>query len=135
MKVKKQTPKKEKKTSKPKAIKTRNMGKWTESQFWGFIRSSLRQKSRWWLPILECKKRARRPYKGLNKRQKWEVQCNKCKNWFMDKNCNVDHIIPVGTLKCAEDLPLFVENLFCDINNLQVLCSDCHKLKHKSEIC
>lgn len=121
------------KEKKSKVVKTRNNNTWTESQFWGFIRSTLRAKSRWWLPILECKKASRRPYKGLNKRQKWEYQCNKCKQWFGDKEVSVDHIKPVGTLKCADDLPFFVENLFCNAENLQTLCKECHDIKSKSD--
>jgi hypothetical protein len=39
----------------------------------------------------------------------------------------VDHIQPVGSLKCAEDLPQFVERLFCEIDNYRVLCIECHK--------
>ena len=35
--------------------KTRNSGTLSESAFWSFIRSALRQKSRWWKPISECK--------------------------------------------------------------------------------
>jgi 5-methylcytosine-specific restriction endonuclease McrA len=117
----------------PKVPKTRNCGTMTESGFWGFIRSSLRQKSRWWKPILGCKILSRRKSQSNNKRLKWEYQCNKCKNWFPEKEVSVDHIKPVGTLKSAQDLPFFVENLFCEIDNLQTLCDQCHTLKTQSD--
>ena len=113
--------------------KTRNSGTLTESAFWSFIRSGLRQKSRWWKPIAECKAKAKRIYKGPLKRQKFEYQCNQCKSWFPDKKINVDHIIPAGTLTCANDLPGFVERLFCEVDNLQVLCEGCHNVKTQSE--
>jgi 5-methylcytosine-specific restriction endonuclease McrA len=113
--------------------KTRNAGTMTESAFWGFIRSSLRQKSRWWKPIAEAKAKAKRKYKGPNKRQKFEYLCNVCKEWFADKEINVDHIIPAGTLRCAQDLPGFVERLFCEVDNLQVLCNVCHNKKTQDE--
>jgi 5-methylcytosine-specific restriction endonuclease McrA len=109
--------------------KTRNNGTLTESAFWSFIRSGLRQKSRWWKPITQCKLNAKRPYKGHNKRQKFEYQCNSCKKWFAEKNINVDHIEPAGSLNCADDLAGFVERLFCEVDNLQVLCSGCHNIK------
>jgi len=132
--------KKTKKKSAPRknaAPKTRNAGKLTESGFWSFIRSALRQKSRWWTPITQCKEKARRAYKGPLKRQKWEYQCNNCKKWFKGTDVSVDHIKPVGTLTCANDLPQFVENLFCEIDNLQVLCSNgetsCHHIKTQKE--
>jgi Zn finger protein HypA/HybF involved in hydrogenase expression len=76
---------------------------------------------------------SRRPYKGPNKRQKFEYQCNTCKRWFPDKKINVDHIIPAGSLQSAGDLPGFVERLFCEKDNLQVLCSSCHDKKTKIE--
>jgi 5-methylcytosine-specific restriction endonuclease McrA len=113
--------------------KTRNAGTMTESAFWSFIRSALRQKSRWWKPITECKMKARRAYKGPLKRQKFEYQCNNCKNWFPEKKINVDHIVGAGSLNCAADLPGFVERLFCEQDNLQVLCTECHDKKTKLE--
>ena len=115
------------------APKTRNNGTLTESAFWSFIRSGLRQKSRWWKPITQCKLNAKRAYKGVNKRQKFEYQCNDCKKWFAEKNINVDHIQPAGSLNCANDLPGFVERLFCEVDNLQVLCSGCHNIKTQNE--
>ena len=116
-----------------KTAKTRNAGTMTESAFWSFIRSGLRQKSRFWKPITQCKMKARRDYKGPLKRQKFEYQCNECGGWFPEKKINIDHIMPAGTLRCANDLPGFVERLFCEIDNLQVLCTTCHDAKTKSE--
>jgi 5-methylcytosine-specific restriction endonuclease McrA len=115
------------------APKTRNAGTLTEAAFWSFIRSALRQKSRWWKPISQAKAKAKRSYKGPLKRQKFEYQCAECLQWFPDKEINVDHIIPAGTLRCANDLPGFVERLFCEVDNLQVLCQDCHDIKTKEE--
>lgn len=119
--------------SKPRVVRTRNAGTMTESGFWSFIRSALRQKSRFWKPILQAKLAARRVYKGPNKRQKFEYQCNECKNWFPEKHINVDHINPAGSLSCSADLPGFVDRLFCEQDNLQVLCEKCHDKKTKAE--
>lgn len=115
------------------APKVRCAGTMSESTFWSFIRSALRQKSRWWKPISVAKQKAKRDYKGTNKRQKFEYQCNKCKNYFPDKEVNVDHKIPAGSLNNANDLPGFVERLFCEEEGLQVLCTDCHTIKTNLE--
>jgi 5-methylcytosine-specific restriction endonuclease McrA len=124
---------KKKAVKRVKAVKVRNAGTMTESAFWSFIRSTLRQKSRWWKPITECKLKAKRIYKGPNKRQKFEYQCKACKKWFPEKQINVDHIIPAGSLNCAQDLPGFVERLFCEQDNLQCLCTTCHDEKTKTD--
>lgn len=113
--------------------KTRGCNTMTESAFWSMIRSALRQKSRWWPPVKLAKQRARRIYHGLNKRQKYEYQCNDCKRWFIEKDISVDHIIPCGSLTCADDLPVFVEKMFCEVEGLQVLCGDCHSKKTANE--
>jgi len=129
--IKKNATKRRAKIPRAKTPKARNAGTMTESAFWSFIRSALRQKSRWWKPITECKLKAKRAYKGPNKRQKFEYKCASCQNWFAEKNINVDHISPAGSLNCAQDLPGFVERLFCEQDNLQVLCTACHDVKTK----
>lgn len=111
----------------------RNSGTMTEAAFWGGIRSALRQKSRWWKPIAEAKLLARRKYKGPNKRMKWEYKCAKCKKYHRADGINVDHIHPAGTLKKADDLPGFVERLFCEVKGLQILCTNCHDIKTNLE--
>ena len=114
------------------APKTRNAGTMTESAYWSMIRSGLRRTTRYWKPIVEAKNKARRPYVGPNKRQKWEYQCAKCKKWFIGKETSVDHIIPVGSLKCKEDLPGFIERLTPE-SGFQVLCKEDHTKKTNSE--
>ncbi len=126
-------PKKLKKAKKVKAPKIFNHGTMTSSAFWSFIRSALRQKSRWWKPIMQAKLAARRPYTGDNPRFKWEYKCAKCGNYFPDKRISVDHIHPLGSLKDYSDLPHFVKTLFCEIDNLQVLHDECHDKKTKEE--
>jgi 5-methylcytosine-specific restriction endonuclease McrA len=116
-----------------KKARTRNNGTMTESAFWGMIRSALRQKSRWWKPILECKKKSKRAYKGTNKRQKFEYHCNICKKWFPEKQIQVDHIIPAGSLQCSSDLPGFVDRLFVEVDGLQTICEKCHLIKTKKD--
>ncbi len=122
-----------KKVKKPRVPRTRNSNTMTEAAFWSWLRSALRQRSRWWKPIGEAKKLARRAYKGVNKRQKWEYKCATCTHFFKSDDVNVDHIVPAGTLKKYSDLPGFVERLFCEVDNLQILCNPCHNIKTKKE--
>ena len=105
--------------------KPRAGGKWSEARFWGFVRSNLRRAQ--WPPIYQVKQAAQRPYVGDNKRQKHEYQCAMCEGWFMGKDTQVDHIVPCGSLKSYEDLPRFVETLYCEADNLRVLCKGCHQ--------
>jgi len=79
------------------------------------LRSTLRRKSMFWPPIQEAKVLARRKYAGTNKRQKWEFECIQCKSWFKSTEVEVDHIVECGSLKTLNDLPGFVERLFCSL--------------------
>lgn len=113
--------------------KTRCSGTMTEAAFWAFIRSGLRQKSRRWRPIFESLAAAKRPSKSKNKRLKWEYKCAKCKRWKPGSEVSVDHKQPVGSLRSSADLAGFVERLFCEVDNLQVLCQGCHDRKTKED--
>lgn len=111
---------------KPKPYNNNTM---TSSAFRGMIRSCLRQKSRRWKPIITTKQEAKRRYNWNNKKQKREYQCNKCKEWRMDKETQVDHIIDCWQLNNWDDLKWFVERLFCEKDWFQVLCNVCHNKK------
>lgn len=112
--------------------KTRNAGTLTESAFWSMIRSSLRARTRFWKPRLMALQKAKRKSQSTNKKLKWEFQCDKCKNWFPQKNVEVHHEIEAGSLKCATDLPGFVERLFAE-EGWVVYCKQCHSLEHTKE--
>ena len=111
-------------------LKPRNGGKFTESAFWSFIRAALRQKSRWWYPITITKIRAKRNYIGPSKRQKFEYLCSHCLQYFPEKEVAVHHKTACGGLSCANDLPGFVERLFCESDGLEVVCNKCHAKIH-----
>lgn len=121
-------------TRKPKTARvprTRAGGEWTEAAFWAFIRSGLRQLSRRWPPLVRhVWLGARRPYRGLNRRQKWEFQCAACAGWFKRDGMQADHIESCGTLKSWDAMVGFAERLFCEADKLRILCADCHATRH-----
>lgn len=106
---------------------------WSEARFWGFLRSALRSAYNKWPPKWEVVHAAKRAYTGPGKQQKWEYQCAECKKWHKQKDVQVDHIEPAGTLKCWEDLPVFCQKLFISADGLQMLCSTCHHRKTQEE--
>lgn len=110
--------------------RTRAGGEWTEAAFWAFLRSGFRGMSRRWPPIVRhALLKARRPYVGHNKRQKWEHECAQCRKWFMGKDVAVDHIVPLGSLRSWEDVPMFLQRLFVEAEGLRVVCKPCHDVK------
>ena len=109
---------------------------WTTSRFWSFIRGALRAKFRSWPEKYTAKAAASyREAEGVYKtgRHAGETKyityfkCAVCANKFRDKDVEVDHIIPAGSLKCKEDLPDFVDRMFCSAEHLRVVCKPCHK--------
>jgi hypothetical protein len=110
---------------KPRVPRTRGGGTMTEAAYWSFLRSGLRSKSQRWPPRFKALNDARRFVKG--KRHKWEYLCAECHKWHKQKEVEVDHIVPCGTLKAYSDLPGFVERLFCEGDGLRIVCKPCHK--------
>lgn len=98
---------------------------WTTAKFWAFVRSGLRAKWQRWPPRYEALNEARRSVTG--KRHKYEYQCSKCKEWKKQKEVQVDHITPCGSLNRYEDLPRFVRRLFVSKDKLRILCKACHQ--------
>ena len=111
--------------------KTRANATWTEAAWWSFLRSGLRRMSRMWPPIGAFKRRHRRPYKGPNKRRKWEYQCDVCEHWFADDETRIDHIVPCGRLASEADIQGFVLRLFVEECGLRSICETCHERRHK----
>lgn len=119
--------------SKPE--KTRASGSMTEAAFVSFVKSALRAKSRFWKPISETIKKA--------KVARGHYNCNGCGQVVTTstviegkrmKNIFVDHIDPVVDPNTGfSGWDTFVNRLFCEEDNLQLLCKSCHDLKSKEE--
>lgn len=123
----------EKKKSRARTPPFEEYPEWSEAKFFAFIRSGLRAKWGRWPPKYQALAQAKRPYKGENKRQKFEYKCAKCKKWYMQKEVSVDHVEPAGTLKSFDDIAEFSRKLFVGVDKLQVLCDTCHKKKTQKE--
>lgn len=120
------------KTKRETAPKTRNNGKWSESEYFQRVRSSLRRTFRFWGPMQEALRKASRPSQNVNKRIKVEYQCNICKGWWTRKQVQIDHVEECGSLMKPEDIAPFLERLTKeDVNAYQVLCKGCHTKKTK----
>lgn len=60
-------------------------------------------------------------------------KCFSCSRCFGPKEIEVDHIIPVIPVTGWDSFDKYIERLFCDSNNLQVLCKNCHSIKTSIE--
>ena len=109
---------------------------WTPGRKKAFIVSVLRSGSRRWPPKYETLNEAKTEKKinVLTGRLAQHFKCKKCKKDFSAKNVQVDHIKPIVDPAVGfVDWNTFVDNLFCEKENLQVLCIACHDKKTKKE--
>lgn len=120
------------KSKKRVILRTRNGKRWTEARYRSFITSALRSASRRWPPKYEAIKEAYTDTKTnkVTGRQARHYKCAGCGKDYPQSGVQVDHITPIGK---DLDWNEFIERLFCEADNLQVLCKTCHKLKTKEE--
>lgn len=118
-----------------RGVKNKAGNTWTTARYFSFIRSALRRAWTKYPVRYQVMEKARKPYSGKDKRTKWVYECAQCQKLYKSTEVNVDHITPAGTLTKYSDLPKFVERLFCESSNLQVLCKTCHDVKTKEERC
>ena len=63
------------------------------------------------------------------KRDSVKYECDACKELFSGTQIDVDHNIPLGSFKSLDEIKSFIKRLYCDYENLQILCEYCHKHK------
>ena len=110
--------------------KTRCGGQWTEAKFTSFIKGNLRSATRKWAPIQTCKKEARTRrgfYHCSGCGQEVPASTKEEGSRRRNNNIHVDHIVPIIPLTGWVSWDSCIENMFCEIENLQVLCTACHK--------
>jgi 5-methylcytosine-specific restriction endonuclease McrA len=116
--------------------KKRNGGEWTDARFRSFVTSALRAASRRWPPKFKALKEAFVGRKTNKKTGKLAMhyKCAKCKKHFVATDVQVDHVLPVVDPKVGFiGWDSFIDRIFCEIENLQVLCKPCHKVKTEEE--
>ena len=109
---------------------------WTDAKFKGWIVSLLRRGTMKYPPRNDALRAAKTDKKINVKtgRMAQHYKCVGCNEEFTAKGVVVDHIepvIPVGIGFTTWDE--YIERMFCPVENLQVLCGDCHDVKSKEE--
>jgi len=112
-----------------------NNNQWTQARFNSFIKSALRSASQRWPPKYTVLKEA---YVGTftnpaSGRQAKFYKCNVCKEDFVAKNIEVNHIIPVVPITGFDNWDSVIARLFCEADGLEVVCKPCHKTITKEE--
>ena len=121
--------------ARPSGPKTRCSKQWTEAKFNSFIRNQLRSATRKWAPINEVKKEAnvsRGTYlcAGCNKHVPLTIKDGRKRI----KNVFVDHIDPIVDPHVGfQGFDVYIERMFCEKINLQLLCKPCHDIKSLKE--
>jgi 5-methylcytosine-specific restriction endonuclease McrA len=109
---------------------------WSEGRKRSFITSVLRSGSRRWPPKYETLNEAKTE-KKINKktgRQAQHYACAICQKDFPQKEVQVDHKKPaVDPTTGFISWDVYIERLFCDKENLAVLCKPCHHKKTQEE--
>lgn len=113
-----------------------NDGEWTEARFRAFIISALRAYMKRFPPKWKALKAAM-VGKKVNKRSGRLAEhylCASCGGFFVARDVQVDHIDPVVSPEEGfQDWWTYMNRLYCEAENLQVLCKPCHKVKTNLE--
>lgn len=109
---------------------------WTAGRLRTFITSTLRGGFRKYPAKYECLQKAfvGKKINIKSNRLSAHYLCNHCKGEFPTADVQVDHVNPIvnpddGFVSWDE----YIKNLFCPIENLQVLCTTCHDAKTLGE--
>lgn len=119
----------------PSGPKTRCNGEWTEAKFRSFIKNQLRGATRKWAPINDVKKEAR-VSRGLYKCAGCGAIVPPTKRVGTKRKqfIFVDHIEPIINPETGfTTWDECIERMFCEKDNLQLLCGDCHDVKTQEE--
>ena len=121
-------------TSKEKKAKSGFL-QWTPARRHSFIVSVLRTGTRRWPPKFETLAEAKTEKKTnvATGRVAQHYRCALCSNDFPATGVQVDHVKPVVSADGFTTWDAYIDGMFCEKSNLQVLCLACHKVKTLEE--
>lgn len=110
-------------------------------QLYRWLKPQLRRICRRWPPYYQVLNNARIvkyiPTKsGHGQLKRVFYECVECKQEFDRKGVQIDHKIEIVDTSLGYDKPDFnalVTRMFCDVDGLQILCTECHSKKTKTE--
>lgn len=108
---------------------------WTPARKHSFIVAVLRSGTRRWPPKYETLNEAKTD-KKINRytgRLAQHYLCAWCRDDYPATMVQVDHIQPAVGATGFTTWDSFIEGLFCEKENLQCLCKDCHSIKTQQE--
>ncbi len=112
------------------------MIEWSPARKKAFIVSVLRSGTQRYPPKYETLNEAKTE-KRINKTSGRLAQhfcCASCGKDFPAKEVQVDHILPVVDPSLGfVSWDVYIERLYCEKENFQILCRDCHKTKTQKE--
>ena len=66
--------------------------------------------------------------------ERGKYKCEICEEIFKRKEIDIDHVEPVIDIQIGFiDWNTYIENLFCEADNLQGICKSCHSVKTEQE--
>lgn len=119
--------------AKPKPLKTRNNGQWTEARFRSFIKSALRG-ARW--PAKYACIRSAYVDDGVNPKtgRKCKLhKCEQCHELFPQNMMQADHKTPVVGPEGFIDWNTYISRLYVEADGFRALCRPCHRLITKQQ--
>jgi 5-methylcytosine-specific restriction endonuclease McrA len=113
-----------------------NDGEWTAARFRSFVTGALRTATRRWPPKYKALKEAftGRQTNAKTGKLAMHYRCAECSSEFVSGDVQVDHKKPaVDPAKGFVSWDVYVDRLYCEASNLQVLCKECHAIKTAKE--